>query len=270
MTNIDYKFVDENATIITGEDAKKIVEIHGDSKYLGENGILSVSKERWETAQKYERSEWMVRAAAANDGRNVFHRNVFKKYECLDGIDATSFAELGCGPFTNARMILDKFPNVEEVTLLDPLVNDYLEHQYCKYKSSCRGVGKTLELENGESIKANLVSSSIENYDTDETFDVVVMINVLEHCFDIPKIFNCVDRMLNVGGVFIYADVQFDIETVKEIAKFKYNAGHPLRPTKQYVNKFLDEKFEQIFSRTFDEEVAGLMAEERYFIGKKL
>ena len=260
----EYKFVDEYARVGVGEGMKNLVQMHGDAKYLGENGILNVSRERWETAQRYEHAEWMIRGTAANDDRNLYHKDTFEGYECLNNIDVNSFMELGCGPFTNARIILEKFPNIKEVTLLDPLINDYLKHPHCKYKSS------TLDLQSGRSVKANLIPSSIERYDADETFDVIVMINVLEHCFDIPKIFSNVDRILNVGGIFIYADKQFDIDTIREMAKFKYNAGHPIRPTKEYVNSFLDEKFKPIFSTTFDEEVAGLMGVERYFIGEKL
>ena len=54
------------------------------------------------------------------------------------------------------------------------------------------------------------------------------------------------------------------------MAKFKYNAGHPIRVTKSYINNILDSKYKSLFSTIFEEEVAGLKGEERYFIGKKL
>ena len=259
---IEYKFVDENAMTFLG--LKELVEMWGDEKYLSDDGVINVSKTRWETAQKYERSEWMQRAFMADDDRNVFHENMFNNYDSLDDVNVESFIELGCGPFTNARIILEKFPNLKGVTLLDPLVKDYLSHTNCKYKNS------QLTLRNQRKVEANLVASSIEEYQVDKTFDMVVMINVLEHCFDIPKIFENIDAMLNKGGVLVYADVQFDIESAKKLVKFKYNAGHPIRPTVEYISGILDTKFEQIFSKTFDEDLGGVMAEERYFIGKKI
>ena len=118
-------------------------------------------------------------------------------------------------------------------------------------------------------IDVNLIASSIEDSNIKDTFDVVVMINVLEHCFDIPKIFDVVDEILNKDGIFIYADVQFDIETIQKITEFKYNAGHPIRLTEEYIGNILDTKYTQLFSKTSYEEVAGMDAEERYFIGRK-
>ena len=54
------------------------------------------------------------------------------------------------------------------------------------------------------------------------------------------------------------------------MTKFKYNAGHPIRVTKSYINNILDSKYKPLFSKTFEEEVSGLKGEERYFIGEKL
>ena len=262
---INYKFTDESSNCYEGSPAKKLVELLGDQKYLTSEGISKVSKERWDTAQSYERSEWMSRNLCLKDDRNYFHRNVFEDYRCLDCTDVKSIIELGCGPFTNARLILEKFPNIEEVTLLDPLVNDYLNHPNCRYKNS------KLSMESGNSNPSiKLISNSIEDCDILQTFDMVIMINVLEHCFDIPKIFETIDKILNKNGILIYADVQFDLDVIETMAKFKYNAGHPIRVTKSYINNILDSKYKSLFSTIFEEEVAGLKGEERYFIGKKL
>tara|TARA_R110000796_G_scaffold89145_2_gene192599 strand:- start:3027 stop:3824 length:798 start_codon:yes stop_codon:yes gene_type:complete len=258
-----YKYVDENGTVWDGGvEAERLVKLHGDKQYLNKYGVSNVSRERWNTAQSYERSEWMERGTFLSDDRNLFHKEVFDGYDSLTDVDAKSFIELGCGPFTNARVILEKFPNIEQITLLDPLANDYLNHANCTYKKSRLNVGRS-------EIDVNLIASSIEDSNIKDTFDVVVMINVLEHCFDIPKIFDVVDEILNKDGIFIYADVQFDIETIQKITEFKYNAGHPIRLTEEYIGNILDTKYTQLFSKTSYEEVAGMDAEERYFIGRK-
>ena len=261
----NYKFTDESSNCYEGSSAKKLIELLGDKKYLTNEGICKIDKERWDIAQCYEKSEWMSRNLILKDDRNYFHKDIFEDYGCLDGVDVESIIELGCGPFTNARLILEKFPNIEEVTLLDPLATDYLNHPNCRYKNS------KLSMESRNSNPSvKLISNSIEDSNILQTFDMVVMINVLEHCFDIPKIFKTIDKILNKNGILIYADVQFDLDVVETMAKFKYNAGHPIRVTKSYINNILNSKYKPLFSKTFEEEVSGLKGEERYFIGKKL
>ena len=120
----------------------------------------------------------------------------------------------------------------------------------------------------GQTKNVKIVPSSIEDFEIDRSYDMVVMINVLEHCFDIPEILSKVKTMLSPGGYFIFADVQFDLETIQKISYSKYNAGHPIRFTKEYMNNFLKDNFDQVFSTIIEETVAGEPAEERYFIGK--
>jgi SAM-dependent methyltransferase len=260
---MEYKHVDENARILTGDAAMEKLKIESDRKYLGSDGITQVDEERWNKAQQYEFTEWIHRASFADDDRNHFHKKTFNNYECLSNVkNVDSFIELGCGPFTNARIILEKFKNIEDITLLDPLAEGYMDnHRNCKYKNSVIEAGS-------ETKNVKVISSSIENFEIDRTYDMVVMINVLEHCFDIPKILSKIKRMMSPGGYFIYADVQFDLETIEKISSSKYNAGHPIRFTKEYMNSFLEDNFEQVFSNVIDETVANEPAEERYFIGK--
>tara|TARA_R110002110_G_scaffold28661_1_gene102790 strand:+ start:1908 stop:2699 length:792 start_codon:yes stop_codon:yes gene_type:complete len=260
---MEYKYVDENATILTGDAALERLNLDSDEKYLGTNGITQVDRTRWNKAQKYEFTEWIYRAAFADDDRNHFHKETFNNYECLNGLeDIDSFIELGCGPFTNARIILEKLNDIEDITLLDPLATGYMEiHRNCKYKNSVMEVM-------GQTKNVKIVPSSIEDFEIDRSYDMVVMINVLEHCFDIPEILSKVKTMLSPGGYFIFADVQFDLETIQKISYSKYNAGHPIRFTKEYMNNFLKDNFDQVFSTIIEETVAGEPAEERYFIGK--
>ncbi len=264
MSKVEYfKFVDENAKIFEGEEARELLSTKSDDKYISDDGIVKVSRDRWEIAQKYEKSEWLERAPNVVSDRNEFHRTIFGNYRCLNKLKPKSFIELGCGPFTNARLILQKFSDIDDITLLDPLAADYISsHKNCKYKDSildCTRFKKPV----------NIHSCAIEDFNPTKTYDMVVMINVLEHCFDIPKIFDKVYNMLSDDGVFIYADVHFDLETIKVIAKTRYNAGHPIRPTKEFITNTLKTQYDEMFSRKIYEEVASMDAEEFYFIGKK-
>lgn len=255
----EYKYVTENAVIFDGEAAKTLLESSSDEKYLSKDGIISVEQNRWLEAQRYESTEWLQRAGGMTEDRNTFHKDVFQNYESLKEIPVNSMIELGCGPFTNAKLIESIVPTVTDITLLDPLANTYITAQpNCTYKD------RTL---NNKDV--TVISSSIEEFKVERTYDLVVMINVLEHCLSIPKIFENIEQMMEKGSYFVYADVQFDYETIKRISKSKYNAGHPLRPTKEYINDFISNNFEPVFSTTFPEVVAGEQAEELYFIGIK-
>ena len=262
--NKNYKYVDEKGQVVVGATAQKILESTSDEKYLSDDGVAQVSKERWEEAQRYELSEWVERASHFTDDRNFFHKDRFDNYMSLKGHpNVTSFIELGCGPFTNARVILDRFPNIEKITLLDPLAEKYQQqHPHCQYKDSSIRIGF-------DSHDVEVISSPIEEFTTSQKYDIVVMINVLEHCYDIPAIFNKIDEILAPEGLFVYADVQFNLEDIKQLTESTYNAGHPIRLTKEYVNNVLDTNYTQLFSQTFTEMVAGYEGEERYFIGKK-
>ena len=252
---IEYKYVNENAEVYENEVAKRLLEEHSDNRFFGNNGIIQIDKKRWEEAQRYESSEWLERCANMNNDRNDFHEEIFENYNILTDLPIESMIELGCGPFTNARNIIKKLPSIQELTLLDPLAHTYMkEHINCSYK-------------NVDNI--SIVNSSIEDFKVEKTYDLVVMINVLEHCFDIPKIFENIDKMTKKGSYFVYADVQFDYDVAKRISEIKFNSGHPIRVTKDYINTTISGLFDPIFHKTFEEIVAGEQAEEWYFVGKK-
>jgi SAM-dependent methyltransferase len=254
-----YKYVNENAQVFWGNLAKQFLDKHSDEKYLSENGIISVDETRWREAQRYESSEWLQRAAGMTDDRNYFHEETFEGYKALEGKPLESVIELGCGPFTNIRLIEKVLPTLKDITLLDPLASTYITSQpNCTYKD---------HKVNEKNVK--VVTSSIEDFEVNDKYDLVVMINVLEHCFSMPKIFDKINSMMEPGGYFVYADVQFDYDTIVKISRSKYNSGHPLRATKEYINNILTNNFEAVFSTTFEEEVAGEHAEELYFVGFK-
>jgi SAM-dependent methyltransferase len=165
--------------------------------------------------------------------------------------------ELGCGPFTNIRTIIDLLPDLEELHLLDPLINDYLDHPNCKYK-------------NKKMSKFNVVTHNypIEDFKTENKYDLVIMNNVLEHCFDIDKIFKNILDMLNPNGFFIFSDVYFEKEDVERMVNIIYDAGHPIRLSSSYMYDFLNN-----FTEIYNLDLHGLYGQDwrndKYFIGIK-
>lgn len=258
-------FINENAETFLDEAAAPMLENKNDLEFFDheDGGIHKVSAKRWTTAQKYEKTGWMERDPNAKDDRNFDH---FDRFGSLDSIkdelfQKKSIIELGCGPFTNLRLFSDKL-NKPQVALLDPLVNDYINLENCSYKTgSINGLAATLICSSIEDFDPNKYSYAIPN-----KFDVVVMVNVLEHCFDVNTIFDKILSILNDGGLFIFSDVYFN--NVYDLASKLYDAGHPIRLSEQKLNKFL-QNFEPVFDKRFNKLYGQEWRNDIYFIGRK-
>ena len=171
-------FIDRDINVSQGYIADKLIKEKNDSRYLENNAILKVDRSRWNDAQHYERKTWMEMGTGLSDDRNYEHYESFDSYKSLieyqSSYKISKAIELGCGPFTNIRTILPFMKDLEEIHLLDPLLNDYLNHANCRYKNKQMG-----------SIKTKVFPIPIEEFNEDEKYDMVIMNNVLEHCFDI-------------------------------------------------------------------------------------
>ena len=257
---MDKLFIDENVNVFTGKEAENLISEKNDKKYLKDGTILRVDKERWSEAQFYERKTWMENAINLADDRNYEHFDRFNSYSSLNELNIfdkkNNIIELGCGPFTNLRTFIKKFTNLNEVHLLDPLLNDYLNHLHCSYKNSNLGEHKL-----------TCHSTSIEEFESGKKFDLVLMNNVLEHCFDIPLIFEKIIGMLKEDGIFIFSDVYFSEESISKNLDLIYDAGHPIRVSKKALDNFLS-KFEIIYERDFEGLYGQPWRNDKYFIGK--
>ena len=254
-------FIDKDINVYQGDDAEKLISQKNDSIYIENGAILKVDRDRWNDAQFYERKTWMENGLGFSDDRNYEHYQRFDSYKSIveyqkDRKIKTAI-ELGCGPFTNIRTIIDLLPDLEELHLLDPLINDYLDHPNCKYK-------------NKKMSKFNVVTHNypIEDFKTENKYDLVIMNNVLEHCFDIDKIFKNILDMLNPNGFFIFSDVYFEKEDVERMVNIIYDAGHPIRLSSSYMYDFLNN-----FTEIYNLDLHGLYGQDwrndKYFIGIK-
>jgi SAM-dependent methyltransferase len=253
------EFIDKEINIFRGEQAEQLLKEVNDSKYIENDSILKVDRNRWLDAQHYERKTWMQFGLGLSDDRNFEHYQRFDSYSVLNQNNTSikKSIELGCGPFTNMRTIYNKMPNLSEIHLLDPLLNDYLNHPNCFYKSK-----------NFLHYKTILHSCPIEEFSTEEKYDLVLMNNVLEHCYDVYLIFDKIYEMLNEGGIFIFSDVYFKKEDVLRMVYSVYDTGHPIKLSEDFMNSFLS-KFKPLYNKDFDKLHGQDWRHDKYFIGQK-
>lgn len=248
-------FISASASVKSGQDAERLIKRKNDTRYLKKDkGIVKVDRRRWHEAQTYEEKTWMVYNSGASDDRNLDHLNGFDGYKAIEGKKFNSAIELGCGPFTNLRLILPKI-KVGQIDLLDPLLESYLLHPYCTYKSG--------EL---DGYKVKTVAKPIEEFEPTKKYDLVVIINVLEHCFDTDQIFKKILDMLKPGAVLVFEDKLYSAQHIKP--QELYDAGHPLRIRQEVIKEFLHSNFKKQYERILVEKSAD-EPDSIYFIGTK-
>ena len=286
----DAIFVDENRNVFKGEEALKLIQARKSEVIDIDKGVTSVDVMRWEEAQRYERRTWMEGIAAMSD-RNEDHEDRFGGYGVLAGKKFTNAIELGCGPFTNMRKIL-RHCEVDFIHLLDPLARDYLDHPFCRYKNKkIGGILKTTLLpwtrrggfkhpkrfcrHKWDEWKVgrlfgrpiSLYVAGIEDFIPPRTFDLCVMINVIEHCRDIEKIFSRILEMTFSGSYFVFADKIYHADEEARLSNFRFDAGHPLRVDYAVIQEFLRSYFKPIWDAEISCSEGTDVCNYNYFIG---
>ena len=283
-----YVYIDQNGKIFEDEDAGKKVMENNDHDYADPNkGIILVPEKRWGFAQLGEYNSWMQNKKSSDD-RNFDHFKEFNQYDIIKNFYFDNAIELGCGPFTNIR-IIGNICSIDKVSLLDPLINEYLNHPNCRYDKEnlylenmffekCAINGILFKIKKkckiGKKIPINvLLPIPIEKMLTQEKYDLCVIINVLEHCYDLNLIFANILSILKPNGILIFHDKFYKSKDVFVESKFQFDIAHPLKPNKEIIMNFLDNNFTPLYKRfkNYNREWLGesLSNEMIYFIGKK-
>jgi SAM-dependent methyltransferase len=261
-----YSFTDTTFNQVTGDAARSLVEQHNDQKYLSaDRGVVAVSEDRWREAQAAERYGWMKLWRNETEDRNTFHAALFDNYLPLQGESFKRAIELGCGPFTNLRL-LGRVAAIETASLLDPLIEEYVSHPNCAYRDRILFFApqQFLYLE-------KLIASPIEAFAPSSSYDLVVLINVIEHCRDFDKVVETIWSMLVPGGVFVFHDNYYRHADIAEALRHHFDAAHPLRVDRKAIDQFLS-RFEMIFRRVVATEGKAPLSgrgETIYFIGRR-
>jgi SAM-dependent methyltransferase len=255
-------YIDENVKIKTDKAAEEALAKQSDAVFLEKDGVMKITEERWKLAQKAEAKHWMELGKGANDDRNHQYAHSFNDYNSLSGRTFEHAVEFGCGPFTNLRLI-GGLANIKSCTLIDPLAEQYLRHKNCQYKD-----GKNL-LSSGKKILANVLSIPGEKA-PDLKCDLVVCINVLEHCYDAGAFFEKLWNTCSSGGYFVFHDKVFTYDKAKKSVEDVYDAAHPLRIGKEFTMNFLS-RFIPVheFYQGVRNEMIDATQDYVYFIGRK-
>lgn len=290
MKNI---FINENIEIFEGDKARKLLKKKNDTQFISEgHGIIKVTKERWAKAQNTERKHWMIKGLRNYDDRNYYHALQFNNYFDLKDKTFTNVLEIGCGPYTNLR-IIGNFCKINSCTLVDPLINDYLKHPFCSYSrdylyiddmSFISKIVRRISLSLNQNLTKlssrkirvkSILSLPAEELDIDQKFDLIIMINVLEHCFDTDKIFKNILKITSKDAYLIFGgDKLYEHKSVVEETNNLYDAAHPLRVDRTVTEDFLKNNFETVYKRIQTKSSTlkdvKFIWDDIYFIGKRV
>jgi SAM-dependent methyltransferase len=208
--------------------------------------VRSVSRDRWLEAQTWERELWETSARrtgwrrvawpilkpalralgwkrAWGDDWNHWWAGQFDGYRFLPD-DLGDYIEVGCGPYTNTRLILEN-RTAGRVVCSDPLADTYLQLTD-RWLSMAHRKG-LVEVDNHPIEELPFAPGS---------FDVVVMNNVLDHVRDADLCLDRVVELLRPGGIFIFGQ---DLSNDEDVRRHPHDVGHPIRLAREDVDRHL-------------------------------
>ena len=196
------------------------IPMNDDRYYRDEVGIARVDEQRWQAAQAVERYTWFELCRGFDDDRSQEHTARFGGYEAVPQM-CGDVLEIGCGPFTQSRTILQG-RSLNSLTLLDPLLAEYLDHEQCSYKDG-RLYG----------CPASLLSIPAEKLPRSLTFDTIICINVLEHVRDAETVLSRMIAALREGGTLVLGEHCHD----EYHPSREFNLAHPIMLKRSFLEQ---------------------------------
>ena len=244
--------------------------------------IDNVPRDRWEKAQHWERNHWVnaqrsrarffknqlwrflsilgVVSKYRGDDCNEWWKNHFDDYRFLPPHIENAF-EGGCGPYTNVRLILER-TQIKHLVLSDPLIRSY-----AKFKL-------TFVADMYEKVACVLDDHPLEDVPfASNTFDLTILINVLDHVQDAVKCMENLVRITKPGGIMIVGQELTNEQDLSKIESDPGRVGHPITVDEAWFEQFLEGKFSPIIRKVIPRH-EGRGPEHHYgtlvFAGRKL
>ena len=222
-----------------------------------------VTHERWEAAQEWERRQWVrTQQLRARYGKNFIWRllssfRLVSKYRGDDWNDwwkqqfdgyrflpkvIRNALEVGCGPYTNLRLMLDT-TRFEHIYLSDPLIRTYVHFKLTFVAEMYKTAGCVLDDHPLEELPF-----------ASEYFDLVVMINVLDHVKDAKRCMENLLRVIQPGGILILGQDLTNDEDLLALKEDEGEVGHPIKLDDSWFRPFLDGNFDPIVKKLLTRE----------------
>ncbi len=220
-----------------------------------------VSHERWKDAQIWEEAHWVLtQQKRAEFGKNwiwsLLHRlglvekyrgddwnhwwkQQFSDYNFLpEKVD--NALEVGCGPYTNIRHIVP-LCKPEHIFLSDPLIKTYIKFKLAYVADAYRKGFCIIDDHPLEEIPYK------DNY-----FDVVVMINVLDHVRDASQCMQNLIRIIKPGGWLILGQDLTNEEDLNILSQDPGLTGHPIKLSHEWFIPHLEKNFRAVIDKVLD------------------
>jgi SAM-dependent methyltransferase len=244
--------------------------------YTEEGGVFAISLSRWHMAQEAELAMWNGKAgkkagAAGTGDRIDEHLKDFDNYVSVgaQGKNLGNFIEVGTGPWTQSlSMLKARGFTVDKYVIMEPgAIN---------YAANTPGTVYRDGQIDGFDGKTVVINAGGEHLDLFyESFDTVMIVNVLEHVNNGPHILRNLYNSLKPGGLLIFQDRWWDSEGAPGTVRADLDMDvlfHPVRMKQVIFDQFLS-GFDKVYERRNEEVVsfhtAGRNYEGTYFIGRK-
>jgi SAM-dependent methyltransferase len=223
---------------------------------------IKVSESRWEQAQAWELLQWQAEQGVDGNGIRSLYRRIrriikylvfrdrgddwnrwwaeqFDNYALIPRV-LDHAIELGCGPFTNMR-IISEGRKIRYLFCSDPLVLSYIT--LGGWLSDAYRKGRVfIDAHRSEEcpFRSNL-------------FDLVVMNNVLDHVQDAALCVQEAMRITKPSGFFVLGQ---DLTNSKDLsATGGADIGHPIHLTHELLDSWVNGKFTPVFYRILPREL---------------
>lgn len=203
--------------------------------------LSKCSNDRWNKAQDWELKFWL-KTTRNGDDWNLWWLNKFDNYKSITGKKFDSLLEVGCGPYAkNTEYFINNFPEIKRVSLLDPLLDTFLQNNF--YVKQLK-----------ERTNASVSSVALEDYNPQEKFDVVICINVLDHVKNTDLCMENIYNSLNEKGILILGQDLTSEEDLRRCPATVNDVGHPIKLDQSYLYKVLSNKTKDIYNKILPKE----------------